>query len=123
SPMDAPVQVKIRGAVFDLPLLVVKNGGTPSPPARRARVPPLTHECRVPAAARGIVGTGGQLVAARSESSRGFWSWPIDTASRLNRKANVQSTTIRSLRLNVGILLTWYVRCMNQATKPLALKP
>lgn len=64
-----------------------------------------------------------QLEAARSKSAFGSWICPIDTTSRRNRSARVQSISTRALRLKVGILLTWYVRCMNHARKPLALNP
>ena len=36
----------------------------------------------------------------------------------LKNSASVQSTTTRTLRLNVGTRLMWYVRCMNHAGQP-----
>ena len=54
---------------------------------------------------------------------RGSCSSPRETTSRLRNSASVQSMITRTLRLKLGIRLTWYVRCMNQAGSPLILMP
>src|SRR5664280_1031124 len=67
--------------------------------------------------------SGAAGSAASWKSRRGFCSEPSETTSRLKNSASVQSATTRAFRFNVGTRLRWYVRCMNQAGRPLSFTP
>src|SRR4051812_7661890 len=60
---------------------------------------------------------------ACSKSARGLAKAPSDTISRWKNNANVQSAITRTLRLNVGMRVMWYVRCMNHAGHPRSFTP
>ncbi len=48
-----------------------------------------------------------EALVARANSAFGSLIWPSATTSRRNSRAAVQSATMRTLRLNVGIRLRW----------------
>lgn len=59
-----------------------------------------------------------QLSEALANSAFGSLICPIEMTSRRNSPPRVQSSAIRNFRLNVGIRLRWYERCIIQARKP-----
>jgi hypothetical protein len=60
---------------------------------------------------------------ACSNSARGLANAPNETISRSKNNASVQSAITRTYRLNVGIRVMWYVRCMNHAGSPRSFTP